>query len=80
MSWDKKKKRISTLQRRLYATISKQMLLIFILELSIINADTNIDTSLKRQFHKMVKRTKTIRRQFADELFKCVWPFSGVGA
>ena len=56
------------------------MLLIFILELSIINADTNIDTSLKRQFHKMVKRTKTIRRQFADELFKCVWPFSGVGA
>ena len=26
----------------------------------------------KRQFHKMVKRTQTIRRQIADELFECV--------
>ena len=24
------------------------------------------------QFHKMVKHTQTIRRQFADELFECV--------
>ena len=23
----------------------------------------------------MVKHTQTIRREFADELFKCVWPF-----
>ena len=23
----------------------------------------------------MVKNTQTIRRQFADELFECVWPF-----
>ena len=27
----------------------------------------------------MVKHTQTIRRQFADELFACVWPFSGIG-
>ena len=26
----------------------------------------------KRQPHKMVKHTQTIRRQFADELFECV--------
>ena len=26
----------------------------------------------KRQSHKMVKHTQTIRRQFADELFECV--------
>ena len=24
--------------------------------------------------------TETIRRQFADELFECVWPFSEIGA
>ena len=29
----------------------------------------------KRQFHKMVKHTQTIRRQIADELFEWVWPF-----
>ena len=23
----------------------------------------------------MVKHTRTVRRQFADELFECVWPF-----
>ena len=28
--------------------------------------------SFKRQNHKMVKHTQTIRRQFADELFECV--------
>ena len=28
----------------------------------------------------MVKHTQTIRRQFADELFECVWPFCGIGA
>ena len=28
----------------------------------------------------MVKHTQTIRRQFADGLFKCVWPFCGIGA
>ena len=27
---------------------------------------------LKRQFHKMVKHTQTIRRQIADELFESV--------
>ena len=33
----------------------------------------------KCQSHKMVKHTQTIRRQFADELFECVWPFCGIG-
>ena len=33
----------------------------------------------KRQFHKMVKHTKTIRLQFDDELFECVWPFCEIG-
>ena len=28
----------------------------------------------------MVKRTQTICRQFADELFECIWPFCGIGA
>ena len=28
----------------------------------------------------MVKHTQPIRRQIADELFACVWPFSGIGA
>ena len=27
-----------------------------------------------------VKHTQTICRQFADELFECVWPFCGIGA
>ena len=34
----------------------------------------------KGQLHKMVKYTQTIRRQIADELFECVWPFCGIGA
>ena len=28
----------------------------------------------------MVKYTQAIRRQIADELFECVWPFCGIGA
>ena len=28
----------------------------------------------------MVKHTQTIRQQFGEELFECVWPFCGVGA
>ena len=28
----------------------------------------------------MVKHTQTICRQFADELFECVWPFCEIGA
>ena len=28
----------------------------------------------------MVKYTQTIRRQIADELFECVWPFCEIGA
>ena len=28
----------------------------------------------------MVKHTQTIRGQFADELFECIWPFCGIGA
>ena len=39
-----------------------------------------IDCSLFNQFHKMVKHTQTIRWQFANELFECVWPFCGIGA
>ena len=26
----------------------------------------------------MAKHTQTIRRQFAGELFECVWPFFGI--
>ena len=33
----------------------------------------------KRQSHKMIKHTQTIRRQIADELFECVWPFFKIG-
>ena len=28
----------------------------------------------------MIKHTETIRRQFADKLFECVWPFCEIGA
>ena len=28
----------------------------------------------------VAKHSQTIRRQFADELFECVWPFCGIGA
>ena len=28
----------------------------------------------------MVKHNQTIRRQIADELFECVWPFCEIGA
>ena len=28
----------------------------------------------------MVKSSQTIRRQFADELFECVWPFCDIDA
>ena len=28
----------------------------------------------------MVKHTQIIRRQIADELFECVWPFCVIGA
>ena len=34
----------------------------------------------KRQSHNMVKHTQTIRRQFTDELFECVWTFCKIGA
>ena len=34
---------------------------------------------LNANFTKMVKHTQTIRRQIADELFECVWPFCGIG-
>ena len=34
--------------------------------------------TLKRQLHKMVKHTETIRRQIVDELFEYVWPFCRV--
>ena len=36
--------------------------------------------TFKRQSHKMVKHTQAIRRENADELFECVWPFCGIGA
>ena len=34
----------------------------------------------QNKFKKMAKHTQTIRRQFADELFECVWSFYGIGA
>ena len=37
------------------------------------------EVTFKRQFHKMVKHTQTIRRQIADELFERDWPFCGIG-
>ena len=41
---------------------------------------TDLLYHFKRQFHKMVKHTQTIRRQIADELFECVWQYYGIGA
>ena len=34
---------------------------------------------VKRQFHKTVKHTQTIRLEIANELFECVWPLCGTG-
>ena len=28
--------------------------------------------------NKMAKHTQTIRREFANELCECVWPFCGI--
>ena len=36
--------------------------------------------TFKRQLHKMVKHTQIIYWQIEGDLFKCVWPFCGVGA
>ena len=44
-----------------------------------INSSTYFTYPFKRQSHKMVKHTQTIRRQFADELFECVWSFCEIG-
>ena len=38
-----------------------------------------LDWPFKRQINKVAKDTQTIHRQFADELFECVWPFCGIG-
>ena len=38
-----------------------------------------VNYPFKRQIHKMVKHTQTNRRQIADDLFECVWPFFGIG-
>ena len=46
------------------------------LEVNHVADDTNL-LNFKRQFHKMAKHTQTIRGQFADELFECVWPICG---
>ena len=35
--------------------------------------------TFRRQSHKMIKCTQTIYRQFADDMFKCVWPFCKFG-
>ena len=35
--------------------------------------------TFRRQSHKMVKYTQTIYRQFADDMFECVWPFCKIG-
>ena len=39
-----------------------------------------VNLRFKRQINKVAKKTQTIRQQFADELFECVWPFCGIGA
>ena len=46
------------------------------------NLDTTlIDLGLDIDINIFVaEHTQTIRRQFADELFECVWPFCGIGA
>ena len=36
--------------------------------------------SAQKQFYKMVTHTQTIRWQIANELFKRVWSFCGIGA
>ena len=41
--------------------------------------DNLIVKLFKRQPHKIVRHTQTIRRQFADELFECVWRLSEGG-
>ena len=48
-----------------------------------IEENIHLDTfcyPFKRQPHKMGKQIQTIRQQFADKLFECVWPFCEVGA
>ena len=42
--------------------------------------EEDVSYPFKRQINKVAKHTQTIRRQFSDELFECVWPFCGIGA
>ena len=60
-----------------------QILLEFVTELSFSRNSLNVEylpLTLEHQPHKMIKHTQTIRRQFADELFECIWSFCDVGA
>ena len=73
---------------------SKQLLLLMLLIIGFIDvvnnrfyiwmflmiAFANLFYPFKRQSRKMVKHTQTIRRQFSDELFNCVWPLCEIGA
>ena len=38
-----------------------------------------VGKTFKSQISKVAKHNPTIRWQFADELFECVWPFCGIG-
>ena len=40
----------------------------------------SLSLPFKRQSHKLVNNTQTIRRPIADELFEWVWPFCEIGA
>ena len=44
----------------------------------IFDAVCMLNQPFKRQPHKMVEHTQTTRRQTADKLCDCVWPFCGV--
>ena len=41
---------------------------------------SSLHKPFKRQSHKMANHTQAIRRQFADELFECVWSFYEIDA
>ena len=56
------------------------MYLSIVLDIVLGESSFKITLTLKHQSTKMVKHTETIRRQFADKLFECVWPFWETGA
>ena len=58
---------------RNYRIVNSESRWVKLVSLDMNNSNRRGHYHFKHQFHKMVKHTQTIRRQFADELLECVF-------